>query len=85
VHLCSVRLPAAILDIAKRLILDNRRNPASAGLEKEGGWLLIASVITSMRKEVRNKTQSTTQNFELYNASIWFLLNEGRGEAENRT
>ena len=63
-HLCFVRLPAAILGVAKRLILDDRRNPASAGLEKEAGWLLIASVITSMRKEVRLQIESDKYSIE---------------------
>ncbi|XP_057828164.2 protein SWEETIE isoform X1 [Cryptomeria japonica] len=45
------RLPLAILEISKKLLLESSRNPVSAGVEKEAGWMLLAAVISSMSKD----------------------------------
>lgn len=45
------RLPAAIFEVAKRLVLENGRNVLSVGMEKEAGWLLIAAIVSSMTNE----------------------------------
>ncbi|MCO5556472.1 hypothetical protein L7F22_010021 [Adiantum nelumboides] len=45
------RLPAAVLELAKRLVHEDGRNILSVGMEKEAGWLLIAAIVSSMTKE----------------------------------
>jgi hypothetical protein len=45
------RLPLAILEVAKKFMLESSRK-ARAGVEKEVGWMLLAAVISSMSKEV---------------------------------
>lgn len=44
------RLPLAILEVAKKFMLESSRK-ARAGVEKEVGWMLLAAVISSMSKE----------------------------------
>ncbi|KAJ7552272.1 hypothetical protein O6H91_06G048200 [Diphasiastrum complanatum] len=45
------RLPAAILDVGKKMVLQPVRNPVSATVEKEAGWMLIGSYISSVSRE----------------------------------
>ncbi|CAM6093367.1 unnamed protein product [Calypogeia fissa] len=45
------RLPAAVWDLAKAMVLQKKGNPMSVGAENEAGWMLIASIVSSMPKE----------------------------------
>ncbi|XP_058082071.1 protein SWEETIE [Magnolia sinica] len=45
------RLPKSVLEVSKKMLTGFSRNPMTATVEKEAGWLLLASFITSMPKE----------------------------------
>lgn len=46
------RLPKSVFDVSKKMLTEYSRNPLAATVEKEAGWLLLASLIASMPKEV---------------------------------
>lgn len=46
------RLPKSVFDVSKKMLTESSRNPISATVEKEAGWLLLASLIGCMPKEV---------------------------------
>ncbi|KAI5062512.1 hypothetical protein GOP47_0023051 [Adiantum capillus-veneris] len=71
------RLPAAVLELAKRLVLENRRNLSTVGMEKEAGWVLIAAIVSSMTKE-----EMEEQEFDII--ALWTVPFGGNSEARLR-
>ncbi|KAL4570973.1 hypothetical protein LXL04_017722 [Taraxacum kok-saghyz] len=45
------RLPRTLLDVARKMLTEASRNPVVATVEKEAGWLLLSSLLSSMPKE----------------------------------
>ncbi|KAL1536904.1 protein SWEETIE-like [Salvia divinorum] len=45
------RLPKSILDVCKNMLMKSSRNPIAASVEKEAGWNLLSSLLTSVSKE----------------------------------
>ncbi|PWA87585.1 HEAT repeat-containing protein [Artemisia annua] len=45
------RLPRTMLDVARKMLTETSRNPVVATVEKEAGWLLLSSLLSSMPKE----------------------------------
>ncbi|KAI3768087.1 hypothetical protein L2E82_18519 [Cichorium intybus] len=45
------RLPRTMLDVARKMLTEASRNPVVATVEKEAGWLLLSSLLSSMPKE----------------------------------
>ncbi|KAL9993657.1 putative armadillo-like helical, protein SWEETIE [Helianthus debilis subsp. tardiflorus] len=45
------RLPRTMLDVARQMLTEANRNPVVATVEKEAGWLLLSSLLSSMPKE----------------------------------
>ncbi|KAL7101750.1 hypothetical protein ACP275_08G074200 [Erythranthe tilingii] len=48
------RLPKSMLDVCKNLLTEYSRNTAAAAVEKEAGWNLLSSLLTSVSKEELN-------------------------------
>ncbi|KAF7819994.1 HEAT repeat-containing protein 5B [Senna tora] len=46
------RLPRSVLEVSKRMLTERSRNPVAAVVEKEAGWLLLSSLLSSLTKEV---------------------------------
>ncbi|KAG0503478.1 hypothetical protein HPP92_003550 [Vanilla planifolia] len=46
-----MRMPKAVLEVSKKMLTEFSRNPTAATVEMESGWLLLASIVTSMPKE----------------------------------
>jgi hypothetical protein len=46
------RLPSAILEVAKAMVLQKSGSSVAAAAEKEAGWMLIAALMSSMPKQV---------------------------------
>ncbi|KAJ0962918.1 hypothetical protein J5N97_028040 [Dioscorea zingiberensis] len=45
------RLPKLVFEVSKKMLVDYSRNPVVATVEKEAGWMLLASLLASMTKE----------------------------------
>ncbi|KAL8476600.1 hypothetical protein ACS0TY_029047 [Phlomoides rotata] len=45
------RLPESVLKVCKNLLTESSRNPLAASVEKEAGWNLLSSLLTSVSKE----------------------------------
>ncbi|XP_073057988.1 protein SWEETIE isoform X1 [Primulina eburnea] len=45
------RLPSSVLDVCKKLLMESGRNPAAAAVEKEAGWTILSSLLSSMSME----------------------------------
>ncbi|KAL3630335.1 hypothetical protein CASFOL_023319 [Castilleja foliolosa] len=45
------RLPESVLKVCKNLLMEASRNSLAASVEKEAGWNLLSSLLTSMSKE----------------------------------
>ncbi|KAL8250875.1 hypothetical protein R6Q59_034568 [Mikania micrantha] len=45
------RLPRTMLDVARKMLTEASRYPVVATVEKEAGWLLLSSLLSSMPKE----------------------------------
>ncbi|KAI4352232.1 hypothetical protein L6164_006505 [Bauhinia variegata] len=45
------RLPKSVLQVSKKMLIENSRNPVAATVEKEAGWLLLSSLLASLPKE----------------------------------
>ncbi|XP_057950084.1 protein SWEETIE isoform X2 [Malania oleifera] len=67
------RLPRLVLEVSKRMLTECSRNPAAATVEKEAGWLLLASLLASMPKE-----ELEDQVFDIL--SLWASLFSGNPE-----
>lgn len=50
--LCVHRLPRTMLDVARKMLTEASHNPVVSTVEKEAGWLLLSSLLSSMPKEV---------------------------------
>lgn len=48
------RLPKSVLDVCKNLLTQSSRNSIAASIEKEAGWNLLSSLLTSVPKEELN-------------------------------
>ncbi|XP_042482269.1 protein SWEETIE [Macadamia integrifolia] len=67
------RLPKSVLEVVKKMLTESSRNTAAATAEKEAGWLLLASLISSMPKE-----ELEDQVFDIL--SLWASLFSGNTE-----
>uniref|UniRef100_A0A6N2MQ76 Uncharacterized protein n=1 Tax=Salix viminalis TaxID=40686 RepID=A0A6N2MQ76_SALVM len=45
------RLPRSVLELSKKMLTESSRNPVAAIVEKEAGWLLLSSLLSSMPKQ----------------------------------
>ncbi|KAJ9561951.1 hypothetical protein OSB04_007111 [Centaurea solstitialis] len=45
------RLPRTMFDVARKMLTEASQNPVVATVEKEAGWLLLSSLLSSMPKE----------------------------------
>ncbi|XP_071711040.1 protein SWEETIE [Rutidosis leptorrhynchoides] len=45
------RLPRTMLDVARKMLTEGSHNPLVSTVEKEAGWLLLSSLLSSMPKE----------------------------------
>jgi hypothetical protein len=41
-----------VLELSKKMLTESSRNPIAAIVEKEAGWLLLSSLLSSMPKQV---------------------------------
>ncbi|XP_077230289.1 HEAT repeat-containing protein isoform X2 [Tasmannia lanceolata] len=69
------RLPKSVLDVSKKMLSDFSRNPTAATVEKEAGWLLLASLLASMPKE-----ELEDQVFDIL--SLWAAPFGGNSESQ---
>ncbi|PIA63576.1 hypothetical protein AQUCO_00201132v1 [Aquilegia coerulea] len=67
------RLPQSVLDVAKKLLNECSRNAIASLVEKEAGWLLLASLINSIPKE-----ELEDQVFDIL--SLWASLFGGSSD-----
>ncbi|XP_043715583.1 protein SWEETIE [Telopea speciosissima] len=67
------RLPKSVLEVLKKMLTESSRNPVASTTEKEAGWLLLASLISSMPKE-----ELEDQVFDIL--SLWASLFSGNTE-----
>ncbi|XP_078444054.1 HEAT repeat-containing protein [Wolffia australiana] len=50
------RLPTSVFEVSKKMLTESNRNPVSGTVEKEAGWLLLASLLASMpRKDLEDQ------------------------------
>ncbi|KAL0449995.1 UNVERIFIED_CONTAM: protein SWEETIE [Sesamum latifolium] len=50
------KLPKSVLEVCKNLLMQSNRNPVAAAVEKEAGWNLLSSLLTSVsREELRDQ------------------------------
>ncbi|XP_010265191.1 PREDICTED: HEAT repeat-containing protein 5B [Nelumbo nucifera] len=71
------RLPKSVLEVSKKMLMQFSRNPIAATVEKEAGWLLLASLISSMPKE-----DLEDQVFDIL--SLWADLFNGNQDYQNK-
>ncbi|CAH9132426.1 unnamed protein product [Cuscuta epithymum] len=45
------RMPKSVLEVSKKMLLESSSNPTSAAVEKEAGWMLLSSLLSSMPKQ----------------------------------
>ncbi|KAL0332487.1 UNVERIFIED_CONTAM: protein SWEETIE [Sesamum calycinum] len=45
------KLPKSVLEVCKNLLMQSNRNPVAAAVEKEAGWNLLSSLLTSVSRE----------------------------------
>ncbi|XP_059670574.1 protein SWEETIE [Cornus florida] len=67
------RLPRSVLEVSKKMLTGNCRNPMAATVVKEAGWLLLSSLLASMPKE-----ELEDQVFDIL--SLWATLFSGNPE-----
>ncbi|CAI9263416.1 unnamed protein product [Lactuca saligna] len=67
------RLPRTMLDVARKMLTEASRNTVVATVEKEVGWLLLSSLLSSMPKE-----EMEDQVFDIL--SLWADVFSGRGQ-----
>ncbi|XP_031496740.1 protein SWEETIE isoform X2 [Nymphaea colorata] len=72
---CPARLQKAAFEVAKDMITECSSNPIAAAVEKEAGWLLLASSIASMPKEVLN-----AQVFDIL--ALWAMAFQGNTDLQ---
>ncbi|GAB2299959.1 hypothetical protein Dimus_034004 [Dionaea muscipula] len=71
------RLPRSVLDVSKKLLTESSRNPIAATVEKEAGWLLLSSLLSSVPKE-----ELEDQVFDIL--ALWGSVFSGNTEPEVR-
>ncbi|KMT18503.1 hypothetical protein BVRB_2g026440 isoform A [Beta vulgaris subsp. vulgaris] len=71
------RLPHSVLEVSQKMLTVSNRNPGAATVEKEAGWLLLASVLASIPKE-----ELEDHTFDIL--ALWAPLFSGNPELENR-
>lgn len=71
------RLPHSVLEVSQKMLTVSNRNPGDATVEKEAGWLLLASVLASIPKE-----ELEDHTFDIL--ALWAPLFSGNPELENR-
>uniref|UniRef100_A0A6N2NIE1 Uncharacterized protein n=1 Tax=Salix viminalis TaxID=40686 RepID=A0A6N2NIE1_SALVM len=64
------RLPRSVLELSKKMLTESSRNPVAAIAEKEAGWLLLSSLLSSMPKQ-----ELEDQVFDIL--SLWATLFSG--------
>ncbi|CAK7344401.1 unnamed protein product [Dovyalis caffra] len=69
------RLPRSVLELSKKMLTESSRNPIAAAVEKEAGWLLLSSLLSSMPKQ-----ELEDQVFDIL--SLWATLFSGNPERE---
>ncbi|KAA8530559.1 hypothetical protein F0562_005268 [Nyssa sinensis] len=67
------RLPRSVLEVSKKMLTEDSRNPMATTVEKEAGWLLLSSLLASMPKE-----ELEDQVFDIL--SLWAALFSGNPE-----
>ncbi|KAL0378079.1 UNVERIFIED_CONTAM: protein SWEETIE [Sesamum radiatum] len=45
------KLPKSVLEVCRNLLMQSNRNPVAAAVEKEAGWNLLSSLLTSVSRE----------------------------------
>ncbi|KNA19796.1 hypothetical protein SOVF_058220 [Spinacia oleracea] len=71
------RLPHSVLEVSQKMLTESSRNPGAATVEKEAGWLLIASLLASIPKE-----ELEDHAFDIL--ALWAPLFSGNPEVEIR-
>ncbi|KAK4799124.1 hypothetical protein SAY86_024489 [Trapa natans] len=69
------RLPQSVFDLTKKMLLQSTRSPAAYTVEKQAGWLLLSSLLSSMPKE-----ELEDQVFDIL--SLWAPTFSGNVELE---
>lgn len=69
------RLPRSVLELSKKMLTESSRNPIAAIVEKEAGWLLLSSLLSSMPKQ-----ELEDQVFDIL--LLWATLFSGNPERE---
>ncbi|KAH9602675.1 hypothetical protein KSS87_010209 [Heliosperma pusillum] len=69
------RLPHSVLEVCKKMLTKPSRNPEAATVEKEAGWVLLASLLASVPKE-----EFEDQVFDVL--ALWAPLFSGNPELE---
>ncbi|CAI9110693.1 OLC1v1010761C1 [Oldenlandia corymbosa var. corymbosa] len=64
------RLPRSVLEVSKKMLTDSSRNPLASAVEKEAGWMLLSSLLSSIPKE-----ELEDQVFDIL--SLWASLFNG--------
>ncbi|CAI9296047.1 unnamed protein product [Lactuca saligna] len=67
------RFPRTLLDVARKMLIEASRNTVVATVEKEVGWLLLPSLLTSMPKE-----EMEDQVFDIH--SLWADVFSGHSQ-----
>lgn len=73
------RLPRSVLEVSKRMLTEPSRNPVAAIVEKEAGWLLLSSLLSSLTKEVKSCLHIVICQSMIYNRISgvdFFLMKE---------
>lgn len=52
VYIIIYRLPKLVFEVSKKMLIEYSRNSVVATVEREAGWLLLASLLASLPKEV---------------------------------
>jgi hypothetical protein len=68
------RLPKSVLELSKKMLNGFSRNPVAATAEREAGWLLLASLLASMPKEVLQKMSLCLMQRNCYEAYLVMIL-----------
>ncbi|KAL9269329.1 SWEETIE-like protein [Drosera capensis] len=71
------RLPKSVLEVAKKMVTEPSRSPEVAIVEKEAGWLLLSSLLSSVPKE-----EFDGQVFDIL--ALWGPIFSGNIELEVR-
>ncbi|KAK1313189.1 hypothetical protein QJS10_CPA06g02190 [Acorus calamus] len=73
------RLPKSVLDLSKKIITEYSRNAMAATMQKEAGWVLLASLISSMPKEPETISKALLNQMLMF-FGIMFAAQDGSGK-----